>query len=135
MSRTVIEAAGGIVWRDRQRNRIAVVHRTKHDDWTLPKGKLHQGEDWIAAALREVREETGCTVKLESFVGCISYVANGNPKVVLFWNMTVTEMNNFEPGSEIDRREWLSIRDALNILSYRNEKLLLEKITSIEVGA
>lgn len=71
MSRTVIEAAGGIVWRDRQRNRIAVVHRTKHGDWTLPKGKLHQGEDWIAAALREVREETGCTVKLESFVGCI----------------------------------------------------------------
>jgi hypothetical protein len=58
-----------------------------------------------------------------------------NPKVVLFWNMTVTEMNNFEPGSEIDRLEWLSIRDALNILRYRNEKLLLEKITSIEVGA
>lgn len=49
--------------------------------------------------------------------------------------MTVTEMNNFEPGSEIDRREWLSIRDALNILGYRNEQLLLEKITSIELGA
>ena len=43
---------------------VAVVHRPRYDDWSLPKGKLHPGEDWEAAALREVREETGLRCEL-----------------------------------------------------------------------
>jgi len=38
---------------------VAVVHRPRYDDWTLPKGKLEAGEDDERAALREVLEETG----------------------------------------------------------------------------
>jgi 8-oxo-dGTP pyrophosphatase MutT (NUDIX family) len=53
-----IRAAGGVVVRD---GRIAVVHRPKYDDWSLPKGKLDAGESWEEAALREVEEETGLT--------------------------------------------------------------------------
>ena len=29
--------------------------------WTLPKGEFEQGEDGLACAMREFREETGCT--------------------------------------------------------------------------
>ena len=28
--------------------------------WTLPKGEIEQGEDGLACAMREFREETGC---------------------------------------------------------------------------
>src|SRR5205807_10525382 len=53
-------AAGGLVWRPGEDGpEIAVVHRPKYDDWSLPKGKLDEGEDFEAAALREVQEETG----------------------------------------------------------------------------
>ena len=42
---TVIEAAGGVVWRPADRGvELAVVHRPKYDDWSLPKGKLLSGE-------------------------------------------------------------------------------------------
>jgi 8-oxo-dGTP pyrophosphatase MutT (NUDIX family) len=37
-----------------------VVHRPRYDDWSLPKGKLDAGENALAAAVREVCEETGC---------------------------------------------------------------------------
>ena len=37
--------------------RVAVIHRPKYMDWSLPKGKLEQGEGWMEAALREVEEE------------------------------------------------------------------------------
>ena len=57
-------AAGGVLWRgdpetpgsDRE---IAVVHRPKYDDWSLPKGKVDEGEQLVVTARREVCEETG----------------------------------------------------------------------------
>ena len=57
-----MRAAGGVVVRDGQ---VLVVHRPRYDDWSLPKGKLEDGETWEDAALREVHEETG--------VACRSY--------------------------------------------------------------
>ena len=39
-----IRAAGAVVWRDGPDGiQIAVVHRPKYDDWTLPKGKCEPG--------------------------------------------------------------------------------------------
>ena len=47
---------------------LAVIHRPKYDDWSLPKGKLKPGEGFCEAALREVEEETGCRARLLLFV-------------------------------------------------------------------
>ena len=51
---TVVEAAGGVVWRRSPAGEVEVllVHRPRYDDWTVPKGKLGAGEDHSAAALR-----------------------------------------------------------------------------------
>jgi len=38
-----VRAAGGVVERD---GRVAVVHRPKYDDWSLPKGKLEDDESF-----------------------------------------------------------------------------------------
>lgn len=56
-----IEAAGGVV---EQEGLIAVVHRPRYDDWSLPKGKLDKNESSERAALREVQEETGLSCQL-----------------------------------------------------------------------
>src|SRR3954464_3521077 len=52
-----VKAAGGVV--RREDGTIAIVHRPRYDDWSLPKGKLDPGESWEEAAVREVEEETG----------------------------------------------------------------------------
>jgi 8-oxo-dGTP diphosphatase len=39
-----IHAAGGVVMRDGQ---VAVVHRPRYDDWTLPKGKPKVVRYWL----------------------------------------------------------------------------------------
>ena len=36
---------------------VALVHRPKYDDWTLPKGKVDPGESVLLTAVREVEEE------------------------------------------------------------------------------
>ena len=60
---SVIQAAGAVLWRYSKTNKIeiALVHRPRYDDWSLPKGKVEEKESHIACAFREVLEETGYT--------------------------------------------------------------------------
>jgi len=86
-----IKAAGGLLWRRTpEALKILLVNRSRYGDWTLPKGKLKPGESWLEAALREVKEETGHNVRTLSFAGAIAYLTENGPKIVRFWNMTVS---------------------------------------------
>src|SRR5262245_42143997 len=63
-------SAGGVVF-DRK-GRIAVVlqrSRSMRLRWTLPKGRVEAGESIEAAALREVREETGIKTRITGYLG------------------------------------------------------------------
>ncbi len=125
--RLLVRAAGGLLWRDGTRGReVALVHRPRYEDWSLPKGKLERGETFRAAAVREVAEETGCAARLLGFAGCSLYLAGGRrPKLVLYWHMSVDGPCRFEPSSEIDRVEWLLPAEALARLEHRAERRLL----------
>jgi len=127
----VIEAAGGVIWRETERGRdMVLIHRARYDDWTLPKGKLEKGERWQEGALREIKEETGCDVELESFAGAVGYTVNGVAKVVLFWNMMVAGDCAFQASEEVDELIWLSPDEALEKMSYEIEKELVTSVRS-----
>ena len=124
----VIRAAGGIVWRIGQgAPRLAVAHRPKHQDWVLPKGKLEPGESAEAAALREVKEETGCDAVLGAFAGVIGYEVNGRPKRVEFWTMTAKGESAGALAADVDEVAWLEREEAVARLTHPLEKALLEK--------
>ena len=127
----VIEAAGGLVWRVESGQRLlAVVHRRRYDDWTLPKGKRKPGESWTQTALREVREETGLEVRLEDFAGCICYPVKAAAKIVLFWHMTLTGSPDFSPEDvgEVQEARWLTVEQALARFQYADERKLVQEV-------
>jgi 8-oxo-dGTP diphosphatase len=129
-----IQAAGGLLWRSpAARNALAVVHRARYDDWSLPKGKLDAGERWREAALREVTEETGYAVVLGKFAGAVTYWAGNRPKVVLFWHMTLAQVDSAPAADthEVDQVVWLSPADALQRLTYAGERALLRDCLSL----
>ena len=121
-SRGRIRAAGGIVWRRRE---VAIVHRKRYDDWTLPKGKVREGESLREAALREVKEETGCDATTRDLAGVLRYEVKGVPKVVVFWNMDLIREGPFRADEEVDQLEWLAPEKALATLDYPKERNLL----------
>jgi 8-oxo-dGTP diphosphatase len=121
-----IPAAGGVLRRVASgQAEIVLVHRPRYDDWSLPKGKLKAGEAWEAAALREVREETGYRAIITSFAGPITYNVDGRPKIVLFWNMQVEGDTRFRPTKEVDAFEWLAPAAALARLTHAVERQLV----------
>lgn len=122
----VILEAGGIVWKETSHgSRVAVIHRPQHKDWCLPKGKLKEGETFRDAACREVKEETGCTVRVTNFAGSISYRVQSTIKIVLFWSMVPEGEFMFQPTKEVDEIKWLTTREAFRKLSHQEQKNLL----------
>jgi 8-oxo-dGTP pyrophosphatase MutT (NUDIX family) len=125
--KSVIQAAGGIIWKiEGGEKKMAVVHRHKHNDWSLPKGKVDAGENWKKAALREVLEETGCVGKITDFAGSISYTLDGIPKVVMYWHMDIKSIQPDKMNGEVDKVRWLSIEEAIKVLDYEDEIDLIQ---------
>ena len=114
-----VHAAGGVVLRD---GRVAVVHRPRYDDWSLPKGKLDQGESFEEAALREVEEETGLRCKLVRELPTVEYDVRGRLKVVRYWAMEVVDETPFVPNDEVDQLRWVEPQEALALLSYDRDR-------------
>jgi 8-oxo-dGTP diphosphatase len=113
------EAAGGIVLRG---GRMALVHRPRYDDWSLPKGKLDPGETFEDAALREVWEETGLRARLVRELPSVEYEVRGRSKLVRYWLMSVESDDGFEPNDEVDELRWLSPAEALDLLTYDRDR-------------
>jgi 8-oxo-dGTP pyrophosphatase MutT (NUDIX family) len=74
---SVIQAAGAVLWRYSKTKKIeiALVHRPRYDDWSLPKGKVEDKESHIACAYREVSEETGFKAIFGPEIGKATYKA------------------------------------------------------------
>ena len=125
MERTV-RAAGGLVFRgDGDALEVLLVHRPRYDDWSLPKGKLHDGEDDEAAALREVEEETGLRCELGPELPSSAYRdQKGRPKVVRYWAMR-PRGGVFRPHEEVDDVRWLPLPAAEKALSYDRDREIL----------
>ena len=125
----VVEAAGGILWKEKDSvYKLAIIHRKRYDDWSLPKGKREPGESWQDTAIREVMEETGCQATLGTFIGSTSYTINGQtPKVVLFWHMFAKKDCKFIPNNEVDQLKWVSPKNALKFLNYPDEREIVSK--------
>jgi 8-oxo-dGTP diphosphatase len=128
MTQVHIQAAGGIVLRGGARPLVAVVQRRKDRRWVLPKGKLNRNETALAAARREVVEETGHDVVVHEFIGAISYDTPTAPKIVQFWRMEAADAPQRPLMKDIRAVEWLPLNAAVERLSLPREQIFLRNI-------
>ena len=136
-------AGGAVVTRQHpsRGTEVVVVHRKRYDDWSLPKGKVENGESVPAAAVREVLEETGVTIRLGIPLDTVCYdlTKPARPdlskhgklltgiKKVSYWGATAKQSVKRAPDHEVDVVSWLPVRAALARLSYAADHYLLEQ--------
>jgi len=131
---TLVRAAGGVPWRGAGDDlEVALVHRPRYGDWTLPKGKLEAREHPLRAALREVHEETGLSCVPQVRLPTITYLT-GEPDVqksVEFWSMRVAEDHGREADHEIDEVRWVPLRAAGGVLTYKHDRGVLSAFAQL----
>ncbi|MGY1823714.1 NUDIX hydrolase [Geodermatophilus sp. SYSU D00079] len=130
----LVRAAGGALWRPADGGGIetAVVHRPRYDDWSLPKGKLDAGEHALAAAVREVGEETGLAVVAGRRSVRTEYQVAAGPKRVDYWLMRVVG-GRFTPNDEVDQLRWLPLDDAAALVSHDADRAVLDDLARTDV--
>ncbi len=127
----LVRAAGAVLWRPgAQGPEVALVHRPRYDDWSLPKGKLDPGELPAQAAVREVAEETGFSAVLVRPLAQVRYEVptrsgGSAPKIVDYYSARL-RAGEFTPNDEVDELRWLSLEQARAELSYPHDARVLE---------
>ena len=126
----MIFAAGSILWREIKplEIEVALVHRPQYDDWTFPKGKYELGESAQLAAYRETKEETSADSIFGPYLGKVKYGKGTEVKRVDYWSAKCEKSPPlFLANNEVDRIEWLSIKEARHFLTYEHDRDLLAK--------
>ena len=126
---SVIQAAGAVLWRYSKTNKIeiALVHRPRYDDWSLPKGKVEEKESHIACAYREVSEETGFKAIFGPEIGKATYKSPEGKKVVRYWSaQAVGEAEGGVDKNEIDEILWLEVKDARKKLTLDDDREIVD---------
>ena len=151
----LVRSAGALVWRFTDPARVAIpgepidpadievlmVHRPRYHDWSWPKGKAENGEPLVAAAVREVEEETGQVITLGVPLTTQRYrLGGGQTKEVHYWVGTPLPADDpatrlrapvaRAPRTEIDQTTWATPEAAADMLTRRGDRRLLADIVA-----
>jgi 8-oxo-dGTP diphosphatase len=129
----MISAAGALLWRENSQLKIeiALIHRPRYDDWSLPKGKIEEGESSLRCAFREVIEETGITPQFGRELGSVEYKEPAGLKRVKYWAAKALT-DEFQPNEEVDEIKWLNPEDTLARATHESDKTIIKNFLTQE---
>lgn len=107
-----------------------VIKNKNGHHWSFPKGHIEKGETIKDTALREIKEETGLSVIIESkTVAVNTYSPYQNCIKDVYFFLARTDEHDFRlQESEIDEIKWLSYDEVLQILTYDNDKKVFKEL-------
>jgi len=126
-------SAGAVALRPGKFGReVLIMYRKSTDSWHLPKGTQRAGESILETALREVEEETGVEISIQSYLGSLHSVkSNGSPKLTHYYLAAPSSTNFLEHDSEHDEVKFLAFDEAYRLLrkksAYEKEYELFDK--------
>lgn len=121
------KSCGGVVFNG---NKVLLIKNKKAQHWSFPKGHMEKGETKIMTAQREIFEETNVKVFIQSKVSCtISYRPyEGAIKRVTYFLAFYQSGDLIPQEEEISDIGWFNIEEALDLITYKDEVKVLNKI-------
>ena len=122
------KSCGAVVfYKDKRSTKVLLIKHINGGHWSFPKGHVERGENERQTALREIREETGLSVKLDtSYRKVVTYSPRrGVIKDVVYFVALSDTMRVKPQASEISQIKWVDISVAMEYLTHQNDKQIL----------
>lgn len=107
---------------------LLIKHNGGH--WAFPKGHVEVGETEEQTACREVQEETGLTVKLDTrYREMVTFSpAPRTLKDVVYFAATVVSGIEIPQLSEVSDVRWVPFSEAEHYITFENDRHLFRKL-------
>ena len=122
-------SAGAIIYTIINEERQYLLIRDFHGNYGFPKGHLEEGETKEEAAIREIREEVGLEVELDtSFREELNYLMpNGILKKSIYYLASYRDQTPIMQEEEVQEIILLPYEEAMDLLTFDNMKEVLQK--------
>ena len=127
------KSCGAVVYRKYHGNtEILLIKHVNSGHWSFPKGHVEAGETEVETAKREIMEETSIEALIDStFRETVSYSPKKDvQKEVVYFIAKAKNTNFILQKSEVSEAKWVDINYAYNILTYDNDKNIVNKAKS-----
>lgn len=126
----IIQKAGAIVLSQKDPALVALLYRSKQDDWSFPKGRIEEGESAVETTRREIAEEMGLPVCLVADeLPPMEYMRpNGDCIIVRIFLMQSEDDVALKVEFKSDKIVWAPYKEVADKLSYDNAKQYYYKI-------
>ena len=128
-------SAGAIIYLVNKNELLYLLIKDFHNNWGFPKGHLENNETEIEAAIREIKEEVGIDINLDTnFRKELKYIMpNGINKTSIYYLGTYTNQTPNKQLEEVQEIKLLPYQEAIKTLTFDNMKeLLLEANNYLE---
>lgn len=124
-----IEKAGCILI-NKENKKIGLIHRSKQNDYSFPKGHKEKDETLIECAIRETNEETKreCKLYLDYPVIKENYVDSNNNEVDMYYYIAIDDGPSNNISEDTHDLIWTSYENVEKTLSYDSLKQVWNKV-------
>ena len=122
------KSCGALVYRrHREQIELLLIKNRYGGHWSFPKGHVEGRETEVQTALREVKEETGLDISLQSgFRHAVEYIPRPYvKKQVVYFLGEATSNDLHMQEEEISRIIWMDIHKAYHMVTFKNDKNLI----------
>ena len=128
------KSCGAVIFRKHHGNtELLLIKHTNGGHWSFPKGHVEPGETEAETARREVREETGLEVQIDtSFREVVSYSPRKDTiKNVVYFLAWVTSKEIHPQPEEVSQVKWVEISLAPRRFNYEKDRQFVNRVKTI----
>ncbi|KIO63162.1 hypothetical protein B4064_3275 [Caldibacillus thermoamylovorans] len=122
------KSCGAIVFTSEEPHKVLLIKHQNGGHWAFPKGHVEEDETETETALREIAEETGLQVNLDTnFRKVVTYSPFGDVLKDVIYFLAYTKSTAIQRQlEEVSDAEWFPLSEAIDKVTFENDKIILK---------